>query len=63
MPPVSDGVRVYLILHDKATGQWAHHKVWSVYGINLKQNAYTAITLPLEIPLLSDTYGPEVLFE
>jgi len=48
MLPLSHGLQATLIAHDKATGQWAHSRVWSIYGVNLKPQGYTRLSLPLE---------------
>jgi len=56
MLPISHGLKATLVAHDKATGQWAHSATWFIYGINLKPEGYTALTLPLETSKLPTTY-------
>ena len=63
MLPLSDGMQITLIAHDKDTGHWAEHEVWVVFGVNLNPEGYTTISLPLDMPLTADTYGTSVLFE
>ncbi len=63
LPPISDGMGVTLVAHDKQTGQWAYSRETRIYGINLKPQGYCAITLPLDVSLTPDTYGPEVILQ
>lgn len=63
MSPISDGLRITVIAHDKQTGLWAFNNNAQVYGINLKPQGYTAVTIPLEVAFKPDEYTPEVLFE
>jgi hypothetical protein len=63
LPPLTPGFAIYLIAHDKTTGQWAFSRQTHVYGINLSPQGYTALTLALDAPWTADTYGPELLFQ
>jgi len=63
MPAISDGMGVTLVAHDKQTGQWAYNRETRIYGINLKPQGYSAITLPLDVALSPDTYGPEIILQ
>jgi hypothetical protein len=47
MLPISDGVHVTLIAHDKNTGGWAYSAGSMIYGINLKETGYTAVNFLL----------------
>ena len=62
MPPLTDGVKVHLIAHDKQTGQWAFSRETRIYGSNLPPGGYSPLTLALDAPFQPDTYGPEILF-
>ena len=62
--PLSNGLKIYLIAHDKATGSWAYSNAWMVYGINLKTDDYTPVTLTLTTGAQPETFrGCEILFE
>ncbi len=62
LPPLTPGLQIMLVAHDKVTGQWAFNRDTRVYGINLHPEGYTPITLALDAPWVSDTYGPELIF-
>lgn len=61
LPPLTPGLSVTLVAHDKQTGQWAFHRETRVYGANLRPQGYTPITLALDAPWTADTYRPEVI--
>lgn len=63
LPPLTPGLAVTLVAHDKQTGQWAHHRQTRVYGANLRSQGYTPIALALDVPWTADTYGPEVILQ
>jgi hypothetical protein len=63
LPPLTPGLMVTLVAHDKQTGEWAFHRQTRVYGVNLRTAGYTPITLVLEAPWNAETYGPEVIFQ
>ncbi|MHB8972191.1 MAG: hypothetical protein ACYC3X_20375 [Pirellulaceae bacterium] len=63
LPPLTPGLVLTLVAHDKKTGQWAHHRETRVYGVNLQSQGYTPITLSLDTPWLSDSYGLEVILQ
>ena len=63
MPPLTPGFKIMLIAHDKQTGQWAFYRETRVYGLNLRPEGYTLLTLALDAPWIADTYGPELLFQ
>ncbi len=62
LTPLTPGLKIVLVAHDKQTGQWAFYRETRVYGVNLKPQGYTPITLTLDAPWLADTYGPELIF-
>ncbi len=62
LPPISDGVAVTFVAHDKQTGQWAASRESRLYGSHLRPGGYVPVTFPdLELPLTPDTYGPEII--
>ena len=63
LPPLTPGLAITLVAHDKQTGLWARHRETRVYGANLQPQGYTPVTLALDVPWTADTYGPEVLFQ
>jgi hypothetical protein len=63
LPPLTPGLALTLVAHDNTTGQWAHHRETRVYGVNLQSQGYTPITLALDMPWSSDSYGPEVILQ
>ena len=63
LPPLTSGLMLTMVAHDKETGQWAHHRQTHICGVNLKPQGYTAITLALDVPWTADTYGPEVILQ
>jgi hypothetical protein len=63
MSPITDGMKVTLVAHDKQTGQWAFNHETRIYGTHLPTPGYTTITLPLDVPLTPETYGPEVILQ
>ncbi|MHB9023376.1 MAG: hypothetical protein ACYC7E_04265 [Armatimonadota bacterium] len=56
LPPISHGMRVTLVAHEPKTQMWAYHTQTVIYGINLKPDGYTAITLTLDVSLTTTTY-------
>ncbi len=63
LPPLTPGFVVTLVAHDKQTGQWAFHRQTRVYGVNLRAEGYTPVTLALDVPWTAETYGPEVILQ
>lgn len=63
LPPLTPGLTVTLVAHDKRTGGWAFHRQTRVYGANLQTQGYTPITLALDVPWTAETYGPEVILQ
>lgn len=63
LPPLTPGLTVTLVAHDKQTGLWAFHRQTRVYGANLRPQGYTPVTLALRVPWTADTYGPEVILQ
>ncbi len=63
LPPISDGMGVTLVAHDKQTGLWAYSHETRLYGANLKPQGYSTITLPLDVSLSPETYGPEIILQ
>jgi len=63
LPPLMPGFTLTLVAHDKQTGQWAFHRQTRVYGANLQTQGYSSITLTLDIPWTTETYGPEVILQ
>lgn len=63
LPPLTPGLMVTLVAHDKQTGEWAFHRQTRVYGVNLRAQGYRPITLALDVPWTADTYGPEVILQ
>ncbi|MHB9024304.1 MAG: hypothetical protein ACYC7E_09025 [Armatimonadota bacterium] len=61
MLPISDGLQVRLIARDAKTRQ-AVQQAWSIYGINLKPEGFTAVALPLDLPLTPASYTTEMVF-
>ncbi|MHB9132516.1 MAG: hypothetical protein ACYDBB_15715 [Armatimonadota bacterium] len=57
MPPISQGVALTLTAHNNVTNLWQYHCFTAIKGVNLKPEGYAAITLPLDISLLPDTYS------
>jgi len=63
LPPISDGMRVTLVAHDKQTGQWAFNRETRIYGVHLQPDAYAPVALTLDVPLAPETYGPELILQ
>jgi hypothetical protein len=63
LPPLTPGLTIMLVAHDKTTGMWSFYRDYKIYGINLKPDGYTPITLPLDAPWAADTHGPELIFQ
>jgi len=63
LPPLTPGLAVTLVAHDKQTGLWAHHRQTRIYGVNLHGQGYAPITLALDVPWTAETYGPEVILQ
>ena len=63
LPPLTPGFQLTLVAHDKQTGQWAFHRQTRVYGANLQPKGYTPVTLGLDVPWITETYGPEVILQ
>lgn len=64
MLPMSGGMTVRLIVHDKATGETVTGGTWTAYGLNLKPDAYTPITFALDLTETATAYrNVEMLFE
>ncbi len=56
MLPLSDGLEIIITAHDKTTGIWAAHASFPIYGINLKQDGYTALTFLLDTGMTATTF-------
>ncbi|MHB9129458.1 MAG: alpha-amylase family protein [Armatimonadota bacterium] len=64
MLPITDGMRVTLVAHDVATGGWAFHNDYPIYGINLKPDGYTTLTLVLNTGSAPTLFrGVEIILE
>jgi hypothetical protein len=63
LPPLTPGLVLTLVAHDKKTGLWAFHRQTRVYGVNLRPGGYTPITLALDLAWTPEIYGPEVIFQ
>ncbi len=62
LPPLVPGFKIIMVAHDSQTGQWAFFRETRVYGLNLKAEGYTPITLALDAPWVADTHRPELIF-
>jgi len=62
MLPISDGLWITAVAHDKRTGEWAASDTAPVYGINLKPDVYMPVSLTLDLPR-PDSYKPEVVID
>ncbi|HEY3398953.1 MAG TPA: hypothetical protein VGM19_14995 [Armatimonadota bacterium] len=64
LPPLSHGMRLTLVAHDKTTMLWAYWRETRIYGDNLNPQGYTALTFDLNIPFgKTDTYAPEFILD
>ncbi len=62
MLPISDGLWITTVAHDRHNGQWAASDQAPVYGVNLHPDGYAPVTMTVNVPQ-ADSYPIEVIFE
>jgi len=61
MLPLTHGVNLNVIAQNRKAGRWAYNAPSNIYGVNLKPQGYTAVTLTLPVSPMAAAYPVEIL--